>query len=399
MEKLEGYKAANMLLIVNVAYVTISYLWALITKEYNGDFLGETVGLNNLLLTLVWALSILPFLGVWMIYRIYKKKHTPKKVIFLDIVVIKFFVIGLLIAHIVVTALFGVGKAIAPVYEAPALAKLFIQIILRFDPNIWATFLIFVISKKKHKTIVLILLLVAILGVLKAFMGFIYSFAIILGVKYFEELKVFVRKYLVIVITTILFVPVFVEYIYNQRDVLRGVGRGDVKYEKNTLIAGKLVGRLSSYSNTAIIIDNAPIYFVIAQQFDSFFYVKRMLATIDGARFGQDKSPEQLLKEDTPEGVSFMLGTSGMLIFSLYNSLTAFLVCFISIILISLLLFEIMRRIKFSLNLEFAFLALLGPAVSGVAVEYFFCLLVCFIMFITLLLFRTLKKNIDYKKI
>ena len=115
-----------------------------------------------------------------------------------------------------------------------------------------------------------------------------------------------------------------------------------------------------------------------------------MLATIDSAKFGKEKSPEQILKEDTPENVSFMLGTIGILIFSLYSSPVTLIINIIAIILICFSVFTIIRRINFSMNLEFGFLILSGPCVSGVSIEFFNCLLVCIIMFFTLLILRTL---------
>ena len=387
---IEPEKAIRFTLILNIIYITISYLYALIRKQYNGDFLEYDVRLSELVLTIIWIVSTFPFLFLWKIYKSYKRKSNKIKKVYINIKTIQIFVFFLLISHIFISWFFGVGKALAPIYEAPPLFKLFIQIILRFDPNIWATFLIFVIPKQKYKSIIITILLLILLGIVKAFIGVVYSCLILLVVKYYAEVSFFLKKYLFFCIIGFIIFPTLIEYAYNQRDVLRGVGEGNIKYETNTLIAGKFAGRLSSFSNTAILIDRAAFYYVAAQQYNTFFYVKRMLATIDSAKFGKEKSPEQILKEDTPENVSFMLGTIGILIFSLYNSPVTLIINFIAIILICFSVFTIIRRINFSMNLEFGFLILSGPCVSGVSIEFFNCLLVCIIMFFTLLILRTL---------
>lgn len=157
-------------------------------------------------------------------------------------------------------------------------------------------------------------------------------------------------------------------------------------------MAGKLVGRLSSFSNTAILIDKGIYYYIIAQDFDTFFYQKNMLIMINGSVFSKKDVPEKVLIENGPENASFMLGTSGILIFSLYKSTTSFFINLFSIIIICILVFKILKTINFSMNNEYAFFILLGPVLSGVGLEYFACLLNAIILFITLLFFRAFKK-------
>ena len=106
---------------------------------------------------------------------------------------------------------------------------------------------------------------------------------------------------------------------------------------------------------------------------------------INGSVFSKKDVPEKVLIENGPENASFMLGTSGILIFSLYKSTTSFFI-------ICILVFKILKTINFSMNNEYAFFILLGPILSGVGLEYFACLLNAIILFITLLFFRAFKK-------
>lgn len=45
-EEIDAYKGCKLILFINIFYITISYLYALIRREYNGDFLDIPVNLN-----------------------------------------------------------------------------------------------------------------------------------------------------------------------------------------------------------------------------------------------------------------------------------------------------------------------------------------------------------------
>ena len=62
------------------------------------------------------------------------------------------------------------------------------------------------------------------------------------------------------------------EFAYSQRDIIRN--SNEKKIENQSLIAGKLIGRMSSFSNSAILVDNVFTYFLLAQTFDNYFYQK-----------------------------------------------------------------------------------------------------------------------------
>lgn len=131
----------------------------------------------------------------------------------------------------------------------------------------------------------------------------------------------------------------------------------------------------------------------MAQYFDPYFYQKSMLIAISTAYAKGDKySPERHLKPNTPDGISFMLGTTGILIFSLYKSPSIFITNIISLFVISLLMYWILQRVKFDYNIELSFILLLPPTLSGVSSEYFFILLTLVVFFITLLFLSLLNK-------
>ena len=64
----------------------------------------------------------------------------------------------------------------------------------------------------------------------------------------------------------------------------------------------------------------------------------------------------------------------------------------ISILIISLLIYLIFRRVNFNYNIELPYVLLLYPTLSGVSSEYSFILLTLVVFFITLLFLSLLNK-------
>ena len=393
MPRTENYKALRFIFFINIFYVIISYIYALATQEYNGDFLNIPVRLNITILSIIFVFCLIPYWIQWRIYKYFKNKKNTLKKVYINTKLIEPFVFLLLLAHIFVIVGFGVNRVGAPPYQAPDFIKLFIQILLRFDVVLWGSFLILLLPKNKLKTSLLVAFLMTLIGILKGSFGIINTIALLFIIKYYSIIIAFIKKRIPLVIIAAFIFPTLVEFAYTQRDLIRNVQYEEEKLEPGRLITGKLVGRLSSFSNAAFLIDNAPKYILMAQGFDNYFYQKGMLISIDAATYGKGNySPEKYLKPNTPDGISFMLGTTGILIFSLYKSSYTLIINIISIIIISLLIFEILRRVKFDYNIELSYILLLYPTLSGVSSEYSFILLTLIVFFITLIFFSVLNK-------
>ena len=393
MPRTENYKAIRFIFFINIFYVIISYIYALATQEYNGDFLNVPVRLNITILSIIFVFCLIPYWIQWRIYKYFKNKKNTLKKVYINTKLIEPFVFLLLLAHIFVIVGFGVNRVGAPPYQAPDFIKLFIQILLRFDVVLWGSFLILLLPKNKLKTSLLVAFLMTLIGILKGSFGIINTIALLFIIKYYSIIIAFIKKRIPLVIIAAFIFPTLVEFAYTQRDLIRNIQYEEEKLEPGRLITGKLVGRLSSFSNAAFLIDNAPKYILMAQGFDNYFYQKGMLISIDAATYGKGNySPEKYLKPNTPDGISFMLGTTGILIFSLYKSSYTLIINIISIIIISLLIFEILRRVKFDYNIELSYILLLYPTLSGVSSEYSFILLTLIVFFITLIFFSVLNK-------
>ena len=396
IKKEEAYKGVRVIFYLNVFYILVSYLHAIFVGSYNGDFLNVSVNLDFIFLTLIVFFCILPYWVQWKIYKYFKKKEKRRKSIYIDIQYIKNFVYIILLLHVFATIIFDVNRVGAPPYEAPVVIKFFIQILLRFNSFLWGSFLFFLLPKKNKGALILTIFLMLLIGILRGSFGVIYSVFLLFLIKYFNSIIRIIKKKIVFVLIGIAFFPAIVEFAYSQRDIIRN--SNEKKIENQSLIAGKLIGRMSSFSNSAILVDNVFTYFLLAQTFDNYFYQKGMLVAISTSYEKRGfKSPEKVLLHDTPDGSSFLLGTTGILIFSLYNSPIAFILNLFSIIIVSLIIYGILLRIKFEYNKELAYLLLVGPTLSGVAGEYAFNLIIVVIFFITLFLFRFLQKLIVYE--
>ena len=393
MQKTENYKAIKFIFYINIFYVTISYIYALTTQEYNGDFLNVPVRLNTTILSVIFLLCLIPYWIQWRIYKYFKNKKNRLKKVYINTKLIELFVFFLLLAHIFIIVVFGVNRVGVPPYQAPPFIKLFIQILLRFDIVLWGGFLILFLPKEKLKTSLLIAFLMVLIGLLKGSFGVINTITLLFIIKYYSVIISFIKKRIPIAIIMAFLFPTLVEFAYTQRDLIRNVQYEEEKLEPGRLITGKLVGRLSSFSNTAFLIDDAPKYILLAQYFDPDFYQKSMLIAINTAYAKDDRyTPERHLKPNTPIGTSFMLGTTGILIFSLYKSPLVLVNNMITIFIISLLIYLIFRRVNFNYNIELPYVLLLYPTLSGVSSEYSFILLTLVVFFITLLFLSLLNK-------
>lgn len=383
----------RVIVFLNIAYCIISYFYTVCTGNYNGDFIDSETNLSISLLTLLLLFNIFPFVFIWKLYIYYcKKKNRSKSFIRLDESWLKVTALTILVLHLFVTIFWGVGKVGADAYQAPYFIKFLIQILLRFDPNIWGTFIILVVKRRNRSLILFVSLLLAIIGVFKGTFGFCYSIPLVLFVKYYDAIVAYVRRHLIQFLFFSFLFPFLVGFVYNLRDVIRGTGEGDTKYDTITLIGGKLIGRLSSYSNSTFLVDRAPYFYSAAQNLPNLFFQRQMLTAVTQS-FATEDIPEKIIMGDSlKEGTTVMVGTVGILILSIYKSLNVLLLNIFTIVMLDLLIFRFCCLLRFNLAMEFAFLTIVGPTMSGVASEYFFTLLVLICLVFLVLLVNALKK-------
>lgn len=392
-------KPVKLVIFTYIAFSVISFLYSLITGNYNGDFLDCEVNLNWIGLLVALIICIIPNIILYDLYK-YFAKIRYRKYVSLRMDILEPMVIVIFILHILLGFLFGVGRAGGDEYNVPPIVKPIIQVMIRVSPSLWGTILLMIIQKRQYKKVIIICFLFCVLGVARAAFGFIASIAVVLFVKYYQEIVRWIKRHRLSVIVSLMTMPAFVRIGYEMRSALRGDGYETPK-NASTLICGKLIGRLSSFSNTAVLIEKAPLYLVTAKEVDNCFFFKGLGSAIS-RKFALENRPEKILMldENVPENASFILGSGGILVFSFYNSPNLMIINAFAIVFVCLIVFRLCSMFKNPLGSTIAVIVLLGPILSGVAGEYsLICICICIAIFLIALinnLIHLIKSNRKY---
>jgi hypothetical protein len=302
-----------------------------------------------------------------------------------------------LIWNIIVTYRFGVGLLGAEIYRAPRVIKLFIQILSRFDPLIGVFLYIIISSNKKSKfiSIILVLLLFFLHLLRRSFALFpliVFFFIVIYGdyLYHFIRRKIFLLVFILIFITP--YLPLIVANLYDFRSELRGLeGRSMAATTPGeVIIFGILLGRLSSYSNSAIIMERkAGMTRIIKENFSVFQIIKEAGRAI--AMFGsrhEDMWYGNLMLESIGNNTrvtTLTNGTQGVIMYGYYHSGLAFIINILTLLFITMLTFHIALLISYHKIKELYFMLFCYTAVGGGA-QYFLSRLVSLLMFLSLFL-------------
>jgi hypothetical protein len=366
--------------------IVISYLYSIITGKLNGDFLGYEFNLSFLILTLICLISFLPF---YFLHRFHNKivsKTEFKKNRVIDFNLFYYFLLVLLSLNILFTLLFGLGIMTKDAYNAPAQIKWFIQILNRIS-YIYGTLLYLISCKKNDFKQIQLIILLLILAYLRAGMGVIFYIIMIYSVKYKSEIIISLKKYKSIVLIMLFFIPTSISFLYELRNSLRD----EITHEVSNPITGMLFGRLSSFSNTAIIIDNPAYFLVTSKQFNIDFYQKQGLGGVIGQDFMPVKRPEnimyELFNQNENQNISYMTGVPGILILSFFVSPIMFVINLLTIIFLVRITYFFFKKINLENSTSLAFILLSYVLMSGVSNELFYVAFTGFVYYILILLF------------
>ncbi len=366
--------------------IVISYLYSIITRKLNGDFLGYEFNLSFLILTLICLISFLPF---YFLHRFHNKivsKSEFKKNRVIDFNLFYYFLLVLLSLNILFTLLFGLGIMTKDAYNAPAQIKWFIQILNRIS-YIYGTLLYLISCKKNDFKQIQLIILLLILAYLRAGMGVIFYIIMIYSVKYKSEIIISLKKYKSIVLIMLFFIPTSISFLYEIRNSLRD----EITHEVSNPITGMLFGRLSSFSNTAIIIDNPAYFLVTSKQFNIDFYQKQGLGGVIGQDFMPVKRPEnimyELFNQNENQNISYMTGVPGILILSFFVSPIMFVINLLTIIFLVRITYFFFKKINLENSTSLAFILLSYVLMSGVSNELFYVAFTGFVYYILILLF------------
>jgi hypothetical protein len=389
----DSTKSAKHLYLFFVLAAFLSFLYALFKGRLNGDFLGVEVTLPFWLSTVNFIFTILPFFVTWKLYLYFKKKEIKNRVT-IPITFFQYFLIFIIIWNIIVTILFGVGVMAAPPYEAPPLIKPIIQIMNRFN-YFYGAFIYILFVPKKNKFQFVLVSMLLLLAYLRAGLGVLLYFGMLFYIKYFYEVNRFIKKQTILVIILLVFFPMFFSVLYSLRSTLRAQ-ENDVALSDPIL--GILMGRLSSFSDSAFILQEAPLFFISAQELDPFYFQKQALGGVISQDYMPDNRPEVMLfkfyYDKSEDNVTYMAGTQGNLYLSLFKSPLTFLLNLSTIFFYIIATFYLFRLLRFDYSHELAFMLLLYVLMSGVSNEYAFLI---FSIFVYVVLFMVVNA-INLKK-
>lgn len=370
IDKLDNQRAKAIFKIFIFSSIAC-YCYSLFKGKYGGDYLFQDVSLSFFALTLNLILNLIPYYVLWRFYLKFKNTKNKSLNIALAPQVINIITYVLFAYTIFVTTAYGVGKMEADVYDAPNGIKFIIQIMNRI--SFMYVVLFAMLANKSVLYDVVAIIMILTVSYFTAGMGSLLYVFFVLLIKYYQNIVNFYKKYKVIIVLILFFSP----FIINQLFILRDKLRNSETKEITTidLVFGKLAGRLSSFPNSAIIIQE-PLYFVLASSsLDKFYYQTQAWRALVGGDYREQK-PEYLMKGVFNDGDSgdinsaFMTSTPGNLIISFIKSPFNFFLNVINILFFIYIVFKLTSFIKTKYAFEFALILIIYPITSGVASEY-----------------------------
>ncbi|MBB3880139.1 oligosaccharide repeat unit polymerase [Sphingomonas pseudosanguinis] len=366
----------QQLFIIYGAFViatVMSCLYCLITGQFNGDFFPNPVYLTFGQLVFVAAICVTPYIFAWKVAGVFSN-IPPRNVYKLPFKTNLMFFGIVSLAHAVVTILFGVGVMDREVYTAPGAIMPFIQVLNRIDPFYLGAFFILSTPKRLSTDLMAVIIMISI-GLLRAGLGVFNYVAIAMCAKYSVEMIIIFRRAPWLVISSVTILPIVIGKLYEFRSSLRG----DVHIELSILdmLMGRFVGRLSSFSNVAYVVQNHQSFEWSASALEPLFYAKQALSGVLGG-IAPTMTPERLLiaGSQSYEGYStFMTGVPGNLIMAWYVSPWVALLNLFAIIASTCAILWLSRYFGGGIARVFGLGMLVYPLTSGVANEFSLLLL------------------------
>lgn len=391
-------KGAKYILIAFIAFAVISYFYTVFTGNYNGDHLGKSTTLNQWELFINLLYNILPYIVLFGLYKFSKRTKSEYK-ISVPIKLLGQFIFLIAIFQITVTALFGVGRMGHAIYEAPAFFKPFIQISNRID-LIFGLFVYGLFVDTKNKTQFILWGLILVLAIFKNSLGVFMFFAFYLVLKYHDYVFSFIKKRWLLTIFFLLLSPIIISILYEIRTNLRNEDNLTIDFRKmqvdsfSEVIFGKFIARLSSFSNSAFIIEKGKKIEQLARgNFTTFQYTKEALIPLYGKIIDSKitYSSIQNIAAGGSKYTSLMNGTYGSLLIGSYVSRIVFFVNLFTLLLLIIFTFFLSNFIRHDKIKEILFFFFCFNVLGGVSAHFFTTLFSTVLYMFLFLIFNSFK--------
>lgn len=364
------YMGARICTLFFVTAAVASYFYVLVTGTYNGDFFGVQETLGPALQSCMLVAALIPYGIGWLVYRFFKARpHRATIPVPQRRLTIAFFV--LVVWFIVLALKWDVGVLAKEIYDAPAAIKPFIQISNRLNP-FYLGVLFILMYRGPRKVLWLGIVLLIVLGIARAGLGvFIYILLASL-IRGHASIARFIRRYKIAVVVGLLVIPTLVSQLYELRSTLRGT-EPEVELTIAQVITARLVGRLSSFSNSALVVQETGLFQSAVKQLDPLFYERQAFGGVFGVTFLPEVTPERMLINvyggDFVD-VSFMVGAPGNLYLAWLISPVIASINLALMIAMCVVTFTLARMLRIPVANEFALMLLLYPLTSGVSNEF-----------------------------
>lgn len=366
-------KAAKLCLWFYLATLSISIGYVLFTGELNGDFYGVPVSMGAAEFSFVTLISLAPYLVGYYMYRRFTRTAPAASVRVGNALLGKtFFTVTLW--FIVLAIKYDVGVLGRELYDAPGLLKPFIQITNRINPFYLGTFFIVGYQGPK-KTIALGILLMITLGLLRAGLGVFMYVLLALAIRNHQSLRGALRRHLFKLVLAVVLLPLAASQLYALRSEMRDAEDVNASLTAVEILTARLVGRLSSISNTAFIFDNSQQFQSDTRALDPFYFQRQTLAPLLGVGIIPEDTPERMLinvNGGSLFDVSFMTGVPGNLTMAWFVHPLVALANALTMILMVWLSFFFANKLDLPYRNEVCFMLLLYPLTSGVGNEFSF---------------------------
>jgi hypothetical protein len=377
-----------MVLGIFIAMNILSAIYILITDEYNGDYYGVPVNFSFFKIVLFLILTTIPYV---LLYKISKSIRINN--IFslkINIGSLRNVIILIMISQIYITHVYQVGIIGMPPYEADGIMKYLILFLNRFQPFYLGSFLILILPKKSRLIFFTILLMITI-GLMRGGLGGFMYVSLALIVRYSEGINVFVKKYWLILVLIMGFIPFLIYELYQYRSALRG-DEIFQEYSIFSLLTGIFIGRMSSLTNTMIIAENINYFSSAIQLLEELYFPKQLLAGVLGVNYAPNTTPQNLLINmhgTEIDNFSYMTGVIGDLIMGGLKNWYLPIINILLILLITYITFYFASLINFKKSIPLAFALMIYPFMSGVpgemiGVTFFYILIVILILLLKL---------------
>jgi hypothetical protein len=283
----------------------------------------------------------------------------------IDNTIFGIFIFILAILQIMMSVVYGVGQMAQERYNVSLPIRLINLILNRFDLRMGLT--IYILNAKKGTKLkyVLILLFIAFSAARLSLGNISYLFFLLILCCYNGNIFRIIYKWTLPIIILLIFTPFLVSTLYNIRSQLRGETITQSRaYSTIELIGGKLIGRLSSYSASAYVLQKASAISIVSNKLPEYQLYLEATFMNNPDNLGTGNIILESLGNHT-RLYSYMNGTIGLLLASYYNSFSMFFISLSGYIVFIIFPFILASTIKGRRMQVLILLSLIQALVSG----------------------------------